>query len=65
MKKLIVLLLLVCVGHLSVSAMGHPHNLFSAHQKVKQYAPKVRDPRRSACCQPKRTLIEYVRALAS
>ncbi|WP_460637324.1 hypothetical protein [Larkinella harenae] len=63
MKKLIIFLLLVCAGRLSASAMGHPHNLFSAHQKVKQYAPKGKESLRSACRLPKRTLIEYVRSL--
>ncbi|MFD1145179.1 hypothetical protein ACFQ4C_28875 [Larkinella insperata] len=64
MKKLILFLLLVCFGRLSASAMGHPRNLFSAHQKVKQYVPKGKEGHRSACRLSKRTFIEYVRALA-
>ncbi|MGA0559779.1 hypothetical protein ACO2Q8_24170 [Larkinella sp. VNQ87] len=65
MKKLILFVLFVCVAHLSASAMGHPHNLFSAHRKVKQYVPKGKECQRSACRLPTRTLIDYVRALAS
>ncbi|MGV3558644.1 hypothetical protein [Larkinella arboricola] len=64
MKKLILFLVLVCFGRLSASAMGHPHNLFSVHQKAKQYAPKSKEGQRSACRLSKRSLIEYVRALA-
>jgi hypothetical protein len=64
MKTLILLLLMVCIGQ-SASAMGHPLNLFSAHQKVKQYVPKTKDSQRSACKLPQPTLMKYVRALAS
>ncbi|MRS64190.1 hypothetical protein [Larkinella terrae] len=64
MKTLILLVLLVCTG-LSASAVGHPHNLFSAHRKVKQYVPKAKDGQRSACKLPEPTLVKYVRALAS
>ncbi|GAB3316759.1 hypothetical protein GCM10027299_07390 [Larkinella ripae] len=65
MKKLILFLVLVLGGRLSASAVGHPHNLFSAHQKVKQYAPKGKEGQRSACRLSKRTLAQYVRSLAS
>lgn len=38
MKPLLILLLL-CVS-LSASAIGHPHNLFSAHRKVSRLVKK-------------------------
>ncbi|MFC5412816.1 hypothetical protein ACFPMF_26055 [Larkinella bovis] len=40
MKKLVVIFLLLGAS-LNASAMGHPHNLFSAHRKAKQYKPMV------------------------
>ncbi|WP_460634524.1 hypothetical protein [Larkinella harenae] len=40
MKKLVVIFLLLSAS-LNASAMGHPHNLFSAHRKAKQYKPMV------------------------
>ncbi len=36
MKKLVIIFLLLGAGF-NASAMGHPHNLFSAHRKAKQY----------------------------
>jgi hypothetical protein len=64
MKTLILLFLMVCIGQ-SASAIGHPHNLFSAHRKVKQYVPKAKDGQRSVCKLPPPTLMKFVRALAS
>ncbi|RRB15318.1 hypothetical protein [Larkinella knui] len=63
MKTLFLLLVMVCLGQ-SASAIGHPHNLFSAHRKVKQYVPKTRDSQRSDCKLPEPTLVKFVRALA-
>lgn len=40
MKTLVIFFLLIGAG-LNASAMGHPHNLFSAHRKAKQYKPIV------------------------
>ncbi|MGA0559340.1 hypothetical protein ACO2Q8_21960 [Larkinella sp. VNQ87] len=40
MKTLVIFILLLCAGF-NASAMGHPHNLFSAHRKAKQYKPVV------------------------
>ncbi|WP_128548568.1 hypothetical protein [Larkinella soli] len=39
--KAVVILLLMLGASLTASAMGHPHNLFSAHRKAKQYRPVV------------------------
>ncbi|WP_128546010.1 hypothetical protein [Larkinella soli] len=62
MKKLLLFLLFV-VASLSAQAMGHPHNVFSAHRKAKQYVPKTTECQQRTVCQcSKRTLIEYVRA---
>ncbi|WP_111628722.1 hypothetical protein [Larkinella arboricola] len=36
MKKLVIIFLLLGAS-LKASAIGHPHNLFSAHRKAKQY----------------------------
>ncbi|WP_138995063.1 hypothetical protein [Larkinella sp. C7] len=40
MKTLVIFFLLIGAS-LNASAMGHPHNLFSAHRKAKQYKPVV------------------------
>ncbi|MGM9507082.1 MULTISPECIES: hypothetical protein [Larkinella] len=63
MKTLILLFLMVCIGQ-SASAIGHPHNLFSAHRKVKQYVPKTKDSQRTPCQLSQPTLVKFVRTLA-
>lgn len=58
MKKLVVIFLLLGAS-LNASAMGHPHNLFSAHRKAKQY--KSVTACKTTTVTDKRALTSYVK----
>jgi hypothetical protein len=63
MKTVLAFILTIGISF-SASAIGHPHNLFAAHQKAKQAAPKGTITRAASATPLKRVFTSYAKTAA-